>query len=196
MFRPLRRLFGRKDPVAPVVEEEIEAPEVELETAPKVETENQATRVKTTFLGFDMADDFDDDDDDDDDIVAGISSSEGKTFPTGWVVIIDGPGRGASFALGSGMNGIGRGEDQSICLDFGDTSISREGHLFIAYDEEEEEFLIGHGGKANLARLNGKPLLSTETLSDRDTIKLGGTTCMFIALCSEDFSWADQEEAA
>lgn len=152
-------------------------------------------RVKTTFLGFEGIDDFDDLDDEDEEISdAPATAAPIATFPTGWLVVADGPGRGASFALGTGVNGIGRGEDQTVCLDFGDNSISREGHVHVAYDIEDESFYVGHGGKSNLARLNGKPLLSTETLEDRDTIKIGQTTLLFIALCNDEFSWANDAE--
>ena len=113
-------------------------------------------------------------------------------FPAGWIVVIDGPGRGASFTLRSGVSQIGRGEEQAVRLDFGDTSISRNNHAAVAFDDEQSKFFLGHGGKSNLVRLNGRPVLSTEEMSDGDIIRIGETTLKFVALCDEGFTWASK----
>lgn len=110
-------------------------------------------------------------------------------FPVGWMVVVSGPGRGASFPLYDGVAKIGRGEDQAIALNFGDSAISRENHAAVAYDSEQNAFYIGQSGKANLVRLNNKPLLSTEQIRSGDQVRLGETTLRFVALCGEDFSW-------
>lgn len=114
-------------------------------------------------------------------------------FPVGWIVITDGPGRGESFALLNGMSQIGRGADQEVQLDFGDTSISRSNHAAIAFDPEERTFFLGHGGKSNLVRLNNKPVLSTEQIATHDLIKIGETTLRFVAFCDADFDWATND---
>ena len=115
-------------------------------------------------------------------------------FPVGWIVVVDGPGRGASFSLFNGVSQIGRGEDQQIKLAFGDNSISRSNHAAIAYDSEQRTFFLGHGGKANLVRLNDKPVLSTEEINNRDLIRLGETTLRFVGLCGADFDWDTPDE--
>lgn len=117
-------------------------------------------------------------------------------FPIGWIVVIDGPGRGASFTLEEGLSTIGRDPDQTVALDYGDASISRTQHVAIAYDSEENCAFIGHGGKQNIVRHNGKPLLTTEPLTDRDTIKVGKTTLQFVAFCGAQFSWGTSEDRA
>jgi pSer/pThr/pTyr-binding forkhead associated (FHA) protein len=68
-------------------------------------------------------------------------------------------------------------------------AISRENHAAIAYDEEQSAFFIGHGGKANIVRLNGRPVLSTEELSTGDRIRIGETTLQFVAMCGPEFNW-------
>ena len=115
--------------------------------------------------------------------------------PVGWVAIVDGPGRGATFALGTGVSTIGRGTGQSLQLDFGDTRISRENHASLAYDPETRGVYLRHGGKANLVRLNGKPVLNTETLHNGDEIRIGETRLRFVALCRESFDWGDANPA-
>jgi hypothetical protein len=76
-------------------------------------------------------------------------------FPAGWIVVVDGPGRGAYFAVTNSVSSIGRGLDQSICLNFGDASVSRKNHAAIAYDAEQNRFFLGHGNKSNIVRRNG-----------------------------------------
>jgi hypothetical protein len=88
-------------------------------------------------------------------------------FPAGWIVVVEGPGRGAYFAVTNSVSSIGRGLDQSICLNFGDASISRNNHAAIAYDAEQNRFFLGHGNKSNIVRRNGQPVLSTEELMRR-----------------------------
>ena len=114
-------------------------------------------------------------------------------YPTGWLVIKSGPGRGAAFPVMRGVSQIGRGTDQTIALDFGDMAISRQHHAAIAYDPASHQFHIGHGGKSNLVRLNGKPLLSTSVVGDGDEIQIGETTLVLKVLCTADFNWSATE---
>lgn len=153
--------------------------------------ETAASRAKTRILGFhaqDMATD----------VFAGAKQPKNTAgrFPAGWIVVIDGPGRGAAFTVGTGVSTIGRGEDQSICLDFGDTSVSRSNHAMVAFDDEQKKFFIGHGGKSNVVRRNGTPVLTTEELLNRDLIRIGKTTLRFVALCGEDFTWDAGDDGA
>jgi hypothetical protein len=115
-------------------------------------------------------------------------------FPAGWLIVKDGPGKGASFALSQGISQIGRGSDQTVSLDYGDMAISRQNHAAIAYDATTHEFHIGHGGKSNLVRMNGRPLLSTEPARDGDEIQIGETTLLLKVLCTPAFNWTSYEE--
>ncbi len=144
-------------------------------------------RVKTRLLGFHQA--------------AGISADpfqdpqkdapdQSGLFPTGWLVVVDGPGTGNALPIYEGVSTLGRGDDQALKLDFGDTSISRQNHAAVAYDGEQNKFFLGHGGKSNIIRLNDKPVLSTEDLNHADILRIGETTLRFVALCGPDFDWA------
>ena len=129
--------------------------------------------------------------------IAAATPAPGKgyvMFPAGWLVVKDGPGKGASFALSQGVSQIGRGADQTVSLDYGDMAISRQNHAAIAYDCKTHEFHIGHGGKSNLVRLNGRPLLSTEPARDGDEIQIGETTLVLKVLCTPEFNWTSHEE--
>ncbi|WP_300035034.1 FHA domain-containing protein [uncultured Roseobacter sp.] len=152
----------------------------------------RAGRVKTRLLGFnraepDPADPFGA-------VNEATAAPQHEKFPVGWLVVVEGPGVGHSFSIFSGASMIGRGEDQMIRLDFGDNSISRQNHAAIAYDEEQNKFYIGHGGKSNIIRRNARPVLSTEELNHTDLIRIGETTLRFVALCGSDFRWEMTED--
>ncbi|MEM1364324.1 MAG: FHA domain-containing protein [Pseudomonadota bacterium] len=113
----------------------------------------------------------------------------------GWLVVTDGPGKGVSREIYYGMNSLGRSIDERISLDFGDTAISREGHAFIVFDEKQSDYYVQHGGKSNLVRLNGAPVIAPQPLSRGDIIEIGGTKLMFVPLCDDNFSWEATAEA-
>lgn len=145
-------------------------------------------RKKTRIMGFcgdDAPTDLFDLSDDD--------AAQRLEFPVGWIVIIKGPGRGTSFVLQNPVSSIGRGAEQTITLNFGDDTISRQNHASVAYDDNMNACFLGFGGKANLVRLNGRPVLSTEQLTHGDVIRVGETDLKFIGICGPDFSWQDDE---
>ena len=169
-----------------------ELPEPSVTPAPPARTPARARRAKTRLIGFeksngDIIDLFAD--------TPHTAPAQRVRFPVGWVVVTAGPGRGESFALLAGMSQIGRGEDQAIQLDFGDNAISRNNHAAIVYDPENHTFLLGHGGKSNIVRLNDKPVISNETLKSGDVIRIGETLLQFVALCDSAFNWADSTDA-
>lgn len=167
--------------------------ETGVEPAETPQPRRRAGRVKTRLLGFTRPEDAAPDP-----FADGAKPPVATTHtmnPVGWIMVVKGPGRGACFTLTSGASKIGRGEGQPVRLDFGDTSISRDNHAAIAYDDEQRKFYLGHGGKANLVRLNDMPVLSTEPLNDGDHIRIGETTLRFIALCGPDFAWEDSDGA-
>ncbi|MEZ5715806.1 MAG: FHA domain-containing protein [Paracoccaceae bacterium] len=169
----------RPEPAAPV--------SVEVPTSSAGRGMGRAGRAKTRLLGFNAGMSKDSDP------FARAAGSPDEAaytqFPVGWLVVVDGPGRGAAFTLFNGVTQIGRGEGQTVRLDFGDNSISRENHAAIAYDAEQNSFFIGHGGKANLVRCNNMPVLSTQALSSGDIVRVGETSLRFIPLCGDDFQW-------
>lgn len=181
------------------MEDDAGAPSTELpETAPDAtaaaasaaaaRSPARSRRTKTRLIGFeksdgDVVDLFND--------APKAAPTQRVKFPVGWIVVAKGPGRGESFSLMAGMSQIGRGEDQAVQLDFGDNSISRTNHAAIVYDPESKEFLLGHGGKSNIVRLNDKPLISNETLQTGDIIRIGETVLRFVALCDKTFNWSE-----
>ncbi len=180
---------------APIVERPVSAPaETGASGEPVMRKRRRPVNPnKTRLMGFDTSDGrivdlFGEDK---------ATADTGRVqFPVAFVMVAKGPGFGEAFAIKSGMSQIGRGEGQAIQLDFGDQAISRENHAAIVYDPKEHTFLLGHGGKSNIVRLNGKPVVSTTNLKDGDEIEIGETKLRFAALCSKKFNWeiAETEE--
>ncbi len=110
---------------------------------------------------------------------------------TGWLVIMKGPGRGNSFALGYGVHFVGRGDDQRIPLRFGDHGISRDKHVAVTYDGVGRSFYISQGTSSALAYLNGKPVLQVLPLTPQDTIRLGETELVLVPFCGSHFDWQE-----
>lgn len=172
----------------PMTEETLTEPQAEILKRRR----RRAAAPKTRLVGFDASDErvvdlFDGDQ------AEKIDAGRCK-FPVAMVLVSEGPGFGEAFAIQSGMSQIGRGEDQAIRLDFGDNAISRTNHAAIVYDPDTHSFLLGHGGKANIVRLNGKPVVSTSDLTDGDTIEIGETKMRFVAICSSSFNWSKNNE--
>ena len=107
----------------------------------------------------------------------------------GWLVVIDGPGRGQSLKLGYGVNTIGRGPDSRVSLDFGDEQISRQGHAMLTYDTKGRKFYIQHGGAANLTYLGDAPVLQPHEIKGREVIGIGNTILIFVPFCGPEFEW-------
>lgn len=174
------------------------APAPEPQEAPAAITAQRpgrnARRVRTRMLGFNGGAEAEPDPFAQADTDAAAAAPK-MMHPVGWMVVVAGPGEGNAFALYNGVSTIGRGSDQTVPLDFGDTSISREKHAAVAYDDETNAFFLGHGGKSNIVRLNNRPVLSTEDLGHGDTVRIGETTLRFVALCGEDFAWGKGEHA-
>lgn len=193
LLQNVNERVGDKTPKNNIWDMDEDLPPVETleEIRPAIPTKSpsRARRTKTRLIGFESTDGVVDLFSD----TATPKAASAKTakFPVGWVVVVEGPGRGESFSLGQGMSQIGRGEDQAIQLDFGDNAISRTNHAAIVYDAENHSFLLGHGGKSNIVRLNDTPVISNVAVKDGDLIRIGETTLRFTPLCSEAFNWND-----
>jgi hypothetical protein len=108
----------------------------------------------------------------------------------GWLVVVEGPGRGKSVTLGYGMNAIGREPGNRVCLPYDDMLISRNKHATLTYDPRGKKFFIQHGESTNLTYVGEQPVLSPLELNSGDLIRLGDTTVLkFIPLCGDDFNW-------
>ena len=122
---------------------------------------------------------------------AELSSDDSIDGPVvGWLVVVEGGGRGKSVTLGYGMNTIGREAGNRVCLPFGDALISRAKHATLTYDPRGRKFFIQHGDSSNLTYVGDQPVLSPLELKSGDLIRLGDATVLrFVPLCGDDFNW-------
>lgn len=111
--------------------------------------------------------------------------------PVGWLVVVEGPGKGSVATLGSGVNSIGRDRSERVTLDYGDTMISRSNHGSITYDPRGRKFYVQHGGGKNLTYVDEEPVLAPRELPALTQVQLGETVLRFVPLCGPEFSWED-----
>ena len=107
----------------------------------------------------------------------------------GWLVIVEGPGKGRSLTLGYGMNDIGRSAEARVPLDYGDAEIARSQHALVTFDPRSLKFFVQHGGGKNLTYVGDNPVLVPQELRGGEEIALGRTRLRFVALCGPDFDW-------
>jgi FHA domain-containing protein len=107
----------------------------------------------------------------------------------GWLVIVKGPGWGNAARLGYQWNSIGRDPDQRVCLNYGDSTISRKNHARLSYDPRSRKFMITGGEAINLIYVRGENLLAPTEIKTGDRIQIGETELMLISLCGENFDW-------
>jgi hypothetical protein len=110
----------------------------------------------------------------------------------GWLVVIGGPGLGAFRPIFEGNNAIGRGKEQRIALDFGDTTISSEEQAYIRYDSMDRSFLfVPNLSKTNIVAINDKKPTGAVKLELMDVITMGRTQLAFVPFCGEEFDWSE-----
>ncbi len=107
----------------------------------------------------------------------------------GWLVVINGEGKGNSIPIIAGINSIGRGNNNRVVLNFNDNGISNNNHCCIIYDPKTHDYFLKHEDGKNLSYLNDKAVLTIEKLTNYNKIQLGDTHLLFIALCGELFQW-------
>jgi len=110
----------------------------------------------------------------------------------GFLVVVGGPGLGAFRPIYEGNNGIGRGKDQRIPLDFGDDTISSEEQGYIRYDSMDRSFLfVPNLAKTNIVAVNDKKPTGALKLELMDVITMGRTQLAFVPFCGEEFDWSE-----
>lgn len=110
----------------------------------------------------------------------------------GWLVILDGPGKGNFRPIFKGSNTIGRATGQRVPIDFGDDAISSEKQAFLTYDERKRSYqLVPNLERPNLVYHNDAALTSNVDLRAHDKVMMGRTTLLFVPLCGPDFDWGE-----
>ena len=123
------------------------------------------------------------------DIAANPASVARVKYPHGWLVVVEGPGVGEWFVLERGVSYIGSADGQTVCLNFGDTSVSPVRHVVLSYNEERHTFEMHDSGQSRV-RLNGTTPKLPVKLRDGDVISVGETSLRLVGLCTPNFNWS------
>lgn len=127
--------------------------------------------------------------------IRSVESQRAPSLPVvGWLVIVDGPGRGTDHILSFGRNSVGRGRDARLRIDFGDTEISRTDHAVVTYDGKSNRFYLQGGTGTNLTYLDGQPVYEPTALPSGGEFIIGQTTLRFVPLCDESFNWSGDDD--
>ncbi len=119
-------------------------------------------------------------------------AADAMTDPVvGWLVIVDGPGRGNFIPVGYGQNTIGRDESERVRIDYGDNQISRQSHCFIVYESNERAFYVLRGTGKGLCHVNQRVVLEPRQIHSGELLRVGATTLRFMAFCGPEYDWQD-----
>lgn len=117
------------------------------------------------------------------------AEARGLELTAGWLVITSEKGRGRSYPVKLGRNKLGRGQDNAICVEVGDSTISKDNHVTLAADPKTKRFFAVPGDSTNFAYLNDEPLLEPKALEDKAVLQVGATVFTFVQFAGNYVDW-------
>ena len=109
----------------------------------------------------------------------------------GWLVCIEGNSYGKCYNLYGEKNFIGRSQDMDVALT-DDNTVARNRHAILIYDPKAKVFYAQPGDSHELFYVNDKVVLQSMVLEDRDVLKIGKTTLVFVPFCDSRYSWTEE----
>lgn len=110
----------------------------------------------------------------------------------GFLIVVGGPGLGASRPIFEGNNTVGRSASNRVPLDFGDETISSEAQAYIRYDSTDRSFLfVPNLAKTNVVSVNDKRPAGAVELKAMDIVTFGRTQVAFLPFCGPEFDWSE-----
>ena len=117
------------------------------------------------------------------------ADSEKNTHPTvGWLVGVEGPCQGKTYALREARNFIGRAAAMDVVLSE-DDHVASTAHAIIAYVPKQKVCYAQPGLSRELYEVNGEAVLQATALSADDRLTIGASVFRFVPLCGDNFSW-------
>jgi hypothetical protein len=110
----------------------------------------------------------------------------------GWLVCIEGDGRGRDYRVKTERNFIGRSPSMDICIE-GDDAISREKHAILSFNPKNLRFSFAPGDGRGLIYHNGDEVNQPVELQPYDLLEMGASKFMFIPFCGEKFRWQEEQ---
>ncbi len=118
---------------------------------------------------------------------------EGLVF--GWLTIINTSSKGKFFTLTEIKSTIGRSSvEHTVDVDLkNDRSVSRGAQAIMVYDTLNHKFFLQNANGKTLVYLNGQIVLTYAEVNAYDKIRLGKTEMLFVPLCTDKFSWNQED---
>lgn len=110
-------------------------------------------------------------------ILLGVGSQATKSSLFAWLVALNGPHRGAPYALTEHRHIIGRASKCKIVLT--DQTVSAQ-HAALLRDYEQDLFMLHDLKSSNGTYLHGQLITSAQPLKDKDRIRVGETDFHFM----------------
>lgn len=111
---------------------------------------------------------------------APAAAAEGPV--AGWLVVVEGPGRGADLRIGEGRNYLGlsgTGAPQTLSAD-APLSVRI---AIVSYDPQDASFTLLPGSANELCYHNGAQLLAPQPLAAGDAVAFGTADLRFVPFC-------------
>lgn len=116
-------------------------------------------------------------------------ASSGKRYVVGWLVGLNGPTRGESYAVRLGRNVIGRDRRSDIVVN--DDQASSH-HADLVFRPDEKRFILMDHNSTNGTYVNETEIEPRRDLAGKDVIRIGGHRFLFMPLCHDGFHWDDE----
>ncbi|WP_346668194.1 hypothetical protein [uncultured Subdoligranulum sp.] len=106
----------------------------------------------------------------------------------GWLVVLDGPARGRDLRLGVGRSFVGLdGAGTPVTLSPDAPLGARQ--AVVVYDDQADAFTLLPGSSQELCYLAGEAVLTAQSLTGGEELKLGSQTLRFVPFCGGGFRW-------
>jgi hypothetical protein len=112
-----------------------------------------------------------------------------KRYVVGWLVALNGPGRGESYPVRMGRNVLGRDRKSDISIN--DDQASSH-HADLVFRPEERRFILMDHNSTNGTYVNESEIEPRRDLSGKEVIRIGSHRFLFMPLCHEGFHWDDE----
>jgi len=116
-------------------------------------------------------------------------AAAGKRYVVGWLVGLNGPTRGESYAVRLGRNVIGRDRRSDIVVN--DDQASSH-HADLVFRPDEKRFILMDHNSTNGTYVNENEIEPRRDLVGKDVIRIGSHRFLFMPLCHDGFHWDDE----
>lgn len=115
-----------------------------------------------------------------------FSLRENNLLTAGWLVCVEGPEKGKSYAIFPGRNFAGRSDYMDIVF-YDDREISRDRHFSVVYDPKSGKFFAVEGG--GMTYINGELICGQREIFENDMLEAGKSSFCFVPFCKGDRIW-------